>query len=136
MSNQNSIILDSFKVKFIFLGVTKTMQVVQLDSKIKLLDSPGIVFENSKNVDPSSVALKNAVKIESLRDPFTPASVILKRISTHQLMELYDVHEFNTPEEFFAKKAARMGKYRKGGVPNSLAAARAILSDWNSGKIR
>ncbi|XP_001602042.1 guanine nucleotide-binding protein-like 3 homolog [Nasonia vitripennis] len=117
-------------------GVTKSMQVVQLDSKIKLLDSPGIVFENSKDADASAVALKNAVKIESLHDPFTPASVILKRISTHQLMEMYDVTEFTTPEEFFAKKAARMGKFRKGGIPDTLAAARSILTDWNSGKIR
>ncbi|XP_014208919.1 guanine nucleotide-binding protein-like 3 homolog [Copidosoma floridanum] len=117
-------------------GVTKQMQVVQLDSKIKLLDSPGIVFESSKDADPSAVALKNAVKIESLRDPFTPASTILKRISTHELMELYDVTEFASPEEFFAKKAARMGKFRKGGIPDSLAAARSILTDWNSGKIR
>lgn len=112
------------------------MQVVQLDSKIKLLDSPGIVFENSKDADASAVALKNAVKIESLHDPFTPASVILKRISTHQLMEMYDVTEFTTPEEFFAKKATRMGKFRKGGIPDTLAAARSILTDWNSGKIR
>lgn len=112
------------------------MQVVQLDSKIKLLDSPGIVFENSKDMDPSSIALKNAVRIESLQDPFTPASLILKRISTHEIMEMYDVHEFSTPDEFFAKKAARMGRFRKGGVPDTLAAARSILSDWNSGKIR
>ncbi|KAJ8687512.1 hypothetical protein QAD02_023306 [Eretmocerus hayati] len=117
-------------------GVTKTMQIVQLDSKIKLLDSPGIVFENSKDADPSSIALKNAVRIESLEDPYTPASMILKRISTHQLMEQYDVTEFSTPDEFFAKKAARMGRFRKGGVPDSLAAARSILTDWNSGKIR
>ena len=112
------------------------MQVIQLDSKIKLLDSPGIVFESSKDADPSSVALKNAVKIEAIRDPFTPASMILKRVTTHQLMELYDVHEFSTPEEFFAKKAARMGRFKKGGIPDILAAARSILTDWNSGKIR
>lgn len=112
------------------------MQVVQLDSKIKLLDSPGIVFESSKEADPSAIALKNAVKIETLKDPFTPASTILKRISTQQLMELYDVTEFSTPDEFFAKKAARMGRFRKGGIPDSLAAARSILTDWNSGKLR
>jgi nuclear GTP-binding protein len=112
------------------------MQVVQLDSKIKLFDSPGIVFENSKDVDSSLIALKNAVKIESLKDPFTPANLILKRVSTHQLMELYDVHEFTSPEEFYAKKATRMGRFKKGGIPDSLAAARSILIDWNSGKIK
>lgn len=120
-------------------GVTKAMQAVQLDSKIKLLDSPGIVFAThhpNENVDESSVALKNAVKVQLLKDPFTPATAILKRISKPQIMELYDIPEYFTPEEFFALKAKRMGKFKKGGVPNQLAAARSILEDWNSGKIR
>ncbi|XP_071581391.1 guanine nucleotide-binding protein-like 3 homolog [Temnothorax nylanderi] len=118
-------------------GITKTMQIVQLDSKIKLLDSPGIVFANSdENSDDTSVALKNAVRIQALKDPFAPATAILKRVSRQQIMELYNVQDFSTPDEFFAMKAARMGKYRKGGVPDAAAAARGIIEDWNSGKIR
>ncbi|KAH0951780.1 hypothetical protein HN011_006659 [Eciton burchellii] len=118
-------------------GITKTMQLVQLDSKIKLLDSPGIVFANSDgNSDETSVALKNAVKIQALKDPFVPATIILKRISREQIMTLYDVQEFSTPDEFFAMKATRMGKFKKGGAPNMVAAARSIIEDWNSGKIR
>lgn len=122
---------------FYFLGVTKAMQAVQLDSKIKLLDSPGIVFASSEgNSNDTSIALKNAVKIQSLKDPFTPASAILKRVSRQQMMELYNMPEFSTPDEFFAIKATRMGKFKKGGVPDLLAAARSVLDDWNSGKIR
>ncbi|XP_017890674.1 guanine nucleotide-binding protein-like 3 homolog [Ceratina calcarata] len=118
-------------------GVTKAMQAVQLDSKIKLLDSPGIVFENpGENSDGSSVALKNAIKIQSLKDPFTPATAILKRVSKPQIMEMYTIPDFTTPDEFFALKAQRMGKFRKGGIPDMTAAARSILEDWNSGKIR
>nr|XP_031826759.1 guanine nucleotide-binding protein-like 3 homolog [Nomia melanderi] len=118
-------------------GVTKAMQAVQLDSKIKLLDSPGIVFaDRTENADESSVALKNAVRIQSLRDPHTPATAILKRVSKPQIMELYDIPEFSTPDEFFALKATRMGKFRKGGIPDITAAARSVLEDWNSGKIR
>lgn len=113
------------------------MQIVQLDSKIKLLDSPGIVFANSdENSDDTSVALKNVVKIQALKDSFTPATAILKRVSRQQIMELYNMQDFSTPDEFFAMKAARMGKYKKGGVPNAAAAARSIIEDWNSGKIR
>ncbi|EFN85760.1 Guanine nucleotide-binding protein-like 3-like protein [Harpegnathos saltator] len=118
-------------------GITKTMQAVQLDSKIKLLDSPGIVFANSDgNFDETSVALKNAVKIQALKDPFTPATAILKRISREQITELYDIQNFSTPDDFFPMKAARMGKFKKGGIPDALAAARSVLDDWNSGKIR
>lgn len=119
-------------------GITRAMQAVQLDSKIKLLDSPGIVFASSNpdNPDDSSVALKNAVKIQALKDPYTPATAILKRISKQQIMELYDMHEYSTPDEFFAKKATRMGMFKRGGVPDLLAAARSVINDWNSGKIR
>ncbi|KAG7203908.1 hypothetical protein KM043_013267 [Ampulex compressa] len=120
-------------------GVTKAMQVVQLDTKIKLLDSPGIVFAGSSpdgSTDDSSVALKNAVKIQALKDPFTPATAILKRITKQQVMELYNMQEYSTPDEFFAMKAARMGKFKKGGIPDTLAAARSVIEDWNSGKIR
>ena len=120
-------------------GVTKAMQAVHLDSKIKLLDSPGIVFANQtpgENPDTSSVALKNAVKIQCLKDPYTPATAILKRVSKQQIMEMYSVEEFSTPDEFFALKATRMGKFKKGGIPDIVAAARSILEDWNSGKIR
>ncbi|XP_015521718.1 guanine nucleotide-binding protein-like 3 homolog [Neodiprion lecontei] len=121
-------------------GVTKCVQMVQLDSKIKLLDSPGIVFANPQQdkdgPDDSSVALKNAVRIEALQDPFTPASAILKRVSKKYMMELYDILEYSSPDEFFAMKAARMGKFKKGGIPDATAAARGVLADWNSGKIR
>ncbi|XP_078050568.1 nucleostemin 1 [Augochlora pura] len=118
-------------------GVTKSMQAVQLDSKIKLLDSPGIVFTSQgKNSDKSSVVLKNAVMVQSLKDPLTPATAILKRVSTPQIREMYDLPEFSTPDEFFALKAIRMGKFRKGGIPDSTSAARSVLQDWNTGKIR
>ncbi|KAL0099025.1 hypothetical protein PUN28_020223 [Cardiocondyla obscurior] len=118
-------------------GITKAMQIVQLDSKIKLLDSPGIVFANSdENSDDTSVALKNAVRIQALKDPFVPATAILKRVSRQQIMELYDMQDFSTPDEFFAMKGARMGKYKRGGVPDAAAAARSVIEDWNSGKIR
>jgi len=48
-------------------GVTKVAQEVQLDSKVTLIDSPGVVFEGSSN-DPS-VVLRNVVRVESVVDP-------------------------------------------------------------------
>lgn len=122
-------------------GVTKTMQLVQLDSKIQLIDSPGVVFAESPAdaaaaPNKLSKALKNVVKIQSLTDPHTPAIWIIKRFSKPKLMNIYNVPEFSTPDEFFALKAAKMGKFKKGGVPDMTAAARSVLEDWNSGKLR
>ncbi|CAH2107029.1 unnamed protein product [Euphydryas editha] len=116
-------------------GVTKQMQTVQLDSKIKILDSPGIVFHSGSEGD-ASVALKNALRVSSLKDPVTPATAILKRAHKHTLVALYCIPEFNTPQEFFASVASRMGRFKKGGVPDQDAAARILLNDWNTGKVR
>lgn len=73
------------------------MQTVQLDSKIKILDSPGIVFHAGPESD-SSVALKNAVRVGALKDPVTPAAAILQRANKQTLVELYSIPEFNTPQ--------------------------------------
>ncbi|XP_075970898.1 nucleostemin 1 [Anticarsia gemmatalis] len=116
-------------------GITKQMQTVQLDSKIKILDSPGIVFHAGPESD-SSVALKNAVRVASLKDPVTPAAAILQRANKQTLVELYSIPEFNTPQEFFAHLASRMGRFKKGGVPDQEAAAKILLNDWNTGKVR
>ncbi|KAF7279950.1 hypothetical protein GWI33_006576 [Rhynchophorus ferrugineus] len=113
-------------------GVTKASQTVQLDSKIKLLDSPGIVFAAGND---SHASLRNAVKISALADPVTPANAILQRVSKQQMMDMYDVTEYNSPEEFYSLKATRTGRFKKGGVPDLIAAARGLLEDWNSGKI-
>ncbi|CAH1102580.1 unnamed protein product [Psylliodes chrysocephalus] len=114
-------------------GVTRTMQEVQLDSKIKLLDSPGIVFASGND---SSASLRNAVRISSLSDPITPANAILQRVTKQQMMEMYNVTDYSSPEEFYSLKAARTGKFKKGGILDSTAAARGLLEDWNSGKIK
>lgn len=116
-------------------GVTKQMQTVQLDSKIKILDSPGIVFQSGPESD-SSVALKNAIRVGSLKDPVTPATAILQRANKQTLVDLYSLPVFSTPQEFFAHLAQRMGRYKKGGIPDQEAAARILLNDWNIGKVR
>lgn len=88
------------------------MQEVELDSKIKLIDCPGIVFTQSKNSETMSAnVLKNAQRVTDVKDPFTIAETILQRASKSYFCKLYDITEYNTPEEFFAKKALRMGEY-------------------------
>ena len=50
-------------------GVTRAMQEVILDKKVRLIDCPGVVF--SGNSEDPSVVLRNAVKIENIKDPVT-----------------------------------------------------------------
>lgn len=116
-------------------GVTKAMQEIQLDSKIKLLDCPGMVLA-SGNMTDASVALRNAIKVESLADPITPVVAILGRVPRDHLMLQYGVGNFTDTAEFLAKLAMQLGKLKKGGVPDRDLAARIVLGDWNSGKIK
>lgn len=73
------------------------MQTVQLDSKIKILDSPGIVFHQGGDSD-ASVALKNAIRVGALKDPTTPATAILQRANKQTLVDLYQIPDFSTPQ--------------------------------------
>lgn len=116
----------------------RVLQEVELDSKIKLIDCPGIVFAQTRNSGKATTSniLKNAQRISDVKDPFKVAETILQRASKMYFCRLYDITEYDSAEEFFAKKAARMGKFRRGGVPDVEGAARSLLTDWNTGKIK
>jgi len=116
-------------------GVTKSVQEVSLDSKIKLLDSPGMVLA-SGNMSDASVALRNAIKIETLVDPITPVIAILSRVPRQHLMQQYTLGHYEDAAEFLALLARGQGKLKKGGIPDRDAAAKTVLNDWNSGKIK
>lgn len=117
-------------------GITRSMQEVELDSKIKLLDCPGIVFTHSKADPYNTFVLKNAQRVTNIKDPYSAAKAVLQRASKLYFCKLYNISEYDTPEEFFARKAQAMGKIKRGGVPDMLTAARSVLMDWNSGKIK
>ncbi|BFZ09100.1 hypothetical protein BsWGS_12139 [Bradybaena similaris] len=114
-------------------GITRTMQSVQIDKHIKLLDSPGVVLSAS----PSDVAavLRNVVKLESLDDPIPCVEAILSRCQKTQMMLHYNLPDYKDTAEFLTLLAQRMGKLKKGGVLDTSRAARTMLQDWNNGKI-
>jgi len=116
-------------------GVTKSMQEVQLDKKVTLLDCPGLVMAGGNRTD-ASVALRNAIKVETLVDPVTPVIAILQRVPRQHLMLKYQLSNFKDAAEFLALMAIRMGKLMRSGIPNREVAARKILQDWNTGKIK
>ena len=111
------------------------MQEVLLDSKIKLLDSPGMILA-SGNMSDASVALRNAIKVDTMDDPLTPVRAILQRCQKQQMMLHYHITDFSTADEFLSLVARGIGKLKRGGIPDHGMAARLVLNDWNSGKIK
>jgi len=99
-------------------GVTRACQIVHLDSKLKLIDSPGVCFSKEKGEAAMDVA------------------TILNRVPKNTLMLQYTIPDFASEEEFLAQVALKLGLLKKGGIPNGEAAQQKIIHDWHTGQIR
>ena len=144
-------------------GVTTGRKEVKLDSKLKLLDSPGIVLPgmhtdhvkgNSKkkktvvDEERASLILLNAVPTKEIDDPISAVSLLLKRLSEHadedfyaMLLEVYKIPPLmrdgddDATTDFLVQVARRRGRLGKGGVPDLTSAAKAVITDWRDGRI-
>ncbi|OVA01589.1 GTP binding domain [Macleaya cordata] len=115
-------------------GLTRSLQEVQLDKNVKLLDCPGVVMLKSEEND-ASVVLRNCKRIEKLDDPIAPVKEILKLCPAKMLVSLYKLPSFDSVDDFLQKVATVRGKLKKGGAVDVESAARIVLHDWNEGKI-
>ncbi|KAI4356226.1 hypothetical protein L6164_000265 [Bauhinia variegata] len=115
-------------------GLTRSLQEVQLDKNVKLLDCPGVVMLKSQEND-AAIALRNCKRIEKLDDPISPVKEILKLCPARLLVTIYKIASFDSVDDFLQKVASVRGKLKKGGLVDVEAAARIILHDWNEGKI-
>ncbi|RPD55362.1 P-loop containing nucleoside triphosphate hydrolase protein [Lentinus tigrinus ALCF2SS1-7] len=121
-------------------GHTKELQTIQLERGLKIIDSPGVVFDDDafddgKSQRKSNVLLRNVVKVEDIEDPVAIVEEIIARTDHAVLKKLYNVEDYASPLEFLTMVALTTGRLLKGGTPDILAAARQILTDWNHQKI-
>jgi len=117
-------------------GWTKEMQMIQLERGIKLLDSPGVIFDHSGS-NNHSLALRNTLKVSEVADPVLVATLIYDRISPVQMRKLYklpqdDCHDF---QRFIVQHAMASGRLMKTGIADVEGAARSIIQDWNANKL-
>ena len=141
-------------------GVTTAIRTVKIDSKLTLLDSPGIVFPST--VEGSStgfvpknkieahahLVLLNAVPPKHIEDPVPAVSLLLKRLSTTpELLEkmtnvydlpplMVDITSGDITTDFLVQVARKRGRLGRGGVPNVHAAAFTVVTDWRDGRIQ
>jgi len=120
-------------------GFTTCMQEVVLDKNIRLLDSPGVVFDDdyASGDNGSAVLLRNCVDVDTIPDPIPAVQSLITRCTKESLMMTYAIPAFpdNNADIFLAMVAKKLGKVKRGGVPDKVMAARAVLRDWNGGKI-
>ncbi|KAF8621372.1 hypothetical protein AX15_007835 [Amanita polypyramis BW_CC] len=121
-------------------GHTKEIQSVQLERGLRIVDSPGVVFDDDdfddgKGSKKSNVLLRNVVRVEDVEDPIAVVEEILQRTPRETLQKLYNLPEYTSTLEFLTMLALTSGKLLKGGTPDVNSAARHILMDWNHQKI-
>ncbi|CAG8470129.1 6259_t:CDS:2 [Paraglomus brasilianum] len=112
-------------------GSTKTSQEVQLDSKVKLLDCPGILWGEND----AEMSLRNCIKAELLEDPVAPVELIVSRCPQQLLVKRYNIPPFRDANDFLIQVARQRGRLKRGGIPDIVSAARSVLQDWNTGQI-
>lgn len=125
-------------------GFTKTTQEIAIDSKVTLLDCPGVIFDDDSrssddagdsNDHGAGLLLRNCISVDQIEDPEGAVEGIFNRCAPEKLMAIYSIASFSNATEFLNLVAMKKGKLGRGGVPDRSATARAVLHDWNSGKI-
>ncbi|KAL1634895.1 nuclear GTP-binding protein nug1 [Neofusicoccum ribis] len=133
-------------------GVTTSLREVKLDNKLKLLDSPGIVFPSSsagskaqKADEQARLILLNAIPPKEIDDPIPAVDLLVKRLSVsedmfNKLLAVYELPALMTSgditSDFLIHVARKRGRLSRGGVPNLHSAAMAVISDWRDGRIQ
>ncbi|OQD68664.1 hypothetical protein PENDEC_c032G06308 [Penicillium decumbens] len=135
-------------------GVTTNMREVKLDNKLKLIDSPGIVFpsadgktgKKSKENEQARLVLLNAIPPKQIEDPIPAVNLLVKRLSASEnllskMLELYGITTLfptngDKTTDFLVQVARKRGRLGKGGVPNIESAAMTVINDWRDGRIQ
>ena len=142
-------------------GVTTSIRAVKIDSKLTLLDSPGVVFPSSSSLQSAGlVSLKNAAEAHAhlvllnavppkqIDDPIPAVNLLLRRLSatpemTQKLLDVYDIAALlpnkgdgDITTDFLVQVARKRGRLGRGGVPNLNGAAMAVITDWRDGRIQ
>ena len=139
-------------------GITTSLREVKVDNKLKVLDSPGIVFPSEtqtsgtdnrkqKSDHEARLVLLNALPPSQISDPIPAINLLLERLNQSQnlyekLLQNYGITALapfgqgDLTTDFLVQVARKRGRLGKGGVPNLNAAAMTVISDWRDGRIQ
>ncbi|AAZ12806.1 GTP-binding protein, putative [Trypanosoma equiperdum] len=117
-------------------GETKVWQYVALTRNIFLIDCPGVVYDRETNNDVQAV-LKGVVRVERLgnADKTDVVNTVLDIVKPKDIAATYGISSWRDVNDFLEKLAKLRGKLVTGGEPDTEAAARMVLYDWQRGRI-
>ncbi|XP_067244710.1 guanine nucleotide-binding protein-like 3 [Chanodichthys erythropterus] len=114
-------------------GLTRCMQEVHINKKLKMIDSPGILAAPS---NPGDVMALRSLQVEEKEEsPLEAVRTLLKQCIQQHIMLQYNVPDYRNSLEFLTTLAKKRGFLQKGGVPNTELAATTFLNDWTGAKL-
>ncbi|MBT4539415.1 GTPase RsgA [Candidatus Woesearchaeota archaeon] len=112
-------------------GYTKGVQMIKVDNKITILDTPGVFPNKEKNVVKHGRT--GAIDYAKIKDP----EIVVLRLfqeDSKPFERFYGITAKDS-EELLEAIGKKLKKLEKGGKVNLEVAARAILRAWQQGKI-
>lgn len=111
---------------------TKGWQKIRVDNKIMLLDTPGVLSYQEK--DLVKYGKTGAMSYGKIKNPELAALGLIEEKNT--VIKKYYQVEGTDPDEILENIAFKLKKVQKGKEADLEATARLVLKDWQSGKIR
>ncbi len=115
-------------------GFTKGLQKVRVGTKILLLDTPGVFPPQQDVLIKAKMGAVDAGKVKD------PEIVVMRLIEEKKeiIRRYYDLNrvEEDDSEDILEQIANKKRLFLKGKIPNTEAAARKILQEWQAGKIK
>jgi len=113
-------------------GHTKSRQLIKITKQVYLMDTPGVYPYMEK--DQTKHALISSIDFNKVKDP---EDII------HKLYEAFkeiieDHYKIKTKDsdDFLEKVAKKLNLLKKGNEPDTNRAARAVLKEWQQGKLK
>lgn len=91
-------------------GHTRSLQEFEVDSKVKIIDSPGVILSSDSE---ALLVLRNQLNASEVKDPITPISAILDRVNPIQMMNIYSISEYTDAVSFLYNVSVAKGKFKK-----------------------
>lgn len=91
-------------------GFTRSLQEIEIDNKVKIIDSPGVILSNDSE---ALLVLRNQINPSDVKDPVTPIAAIVERVSKTQLQNIYKIGHFDDVPSFLYGVAVAKGKFKK-----------------------
>tara|TARA_Y100000034_G_C6869981_1_gene397015 strand:+ start:724 stop:1458 length:735 start_codon:yes stop_codon:yes gene_type:complete len=113
-------------------GYTKGLQKIRVDKRILLLDTPGVFPHKEKDIGKHGKI--GAVDYAKIKDPEIAVLHLIEE--EKELITSYYKVIGSDNEEILENIAFSLKKLQKGNKPDLEVTARAILRDWQTGKIK